>query len=366
MPPSEDDRCGKRTMSKPKDPKTVTDSSVLKYLSVTEMADIVKQTMPFVQRVDKLTRNELCTMLGPYTHRITEMVTSNKKRKNDAGGFRLLRYDGANSCYIDSLLTALFLGAPVQKKGWVESVFLRMKKSPLMPKLQEIYTQMHMGGLGSEGNRRGRSSAFMATELRKTMQRVFPHGEWRRTQNDPNEVLELLDIPADMKVELTLRDKTKRQEKWPINTLPVEIDRLRAFEEKGRAFNVKRLFPKSKQSGTGIRVRVLATPSLYVPVFRAYWQSTNKEKKLYTPVIAPATLSFGGDEELKLRALIIHNGRSTSSGHYTAVLRLGGKGPWVLYDDMEAEVEVIGPSLADVWAWDDGYFSRNVAGIFYS
>lgn len=364
---SEEDRCGKRTKNKPKDIQTISETSILKYLSVGEMVDVVKETMPYIERVSKLTRNELCSMLESYTPQITEVVTSHKTRMN--GRFRLLQYDGANSCFLDSLLTALFLSAPVRKRGWVESVLLRMD-NPLVPKMRRIYTLMRLGWpqpVHETKRYRRRSHAFMATELRQTMQRTFPYGEWMMTQNDPNEVLELMGIPAtDLRVELTLRDKTKRQERWPINTLVVEIETLKAYDGRGRPFNIKRVFPEAKLS-TGVRVRVVdRPPALYIPVLRAFWNDMKREKKLHTPVIAPLTLNYHERAFLKLRALIIHNGRTTSSGHYTTVLRLGGKGPWVLYNDMEREVEVIGPTLADVWAWDDGYFSKNVAGIFYS
>ena len=54
-------------------------------------------------------------------------------------------------------------------------------------------------------------------------------------------------------------------------------------------------------------------------------------KKLYTPVIAPENLIIGGKTQLFLTSIITHVG-SSSGGHYTCYVKLSS-GDWIYYDD---------------------------------
>lgn len=347
------DDCGKR--KKQKVDKT---NGVLRGLSVHEMVELVKEYMPYVNRPQKLRRAELCATLGPFADQIATIIAKRAKRN-----VTHLKYDDANSCFIDTLLTSFFLSSKVSRRGWVESTLLRMEESPLVPEIRRLYTLMHMPPRIPGGT-------LTASLLRRAMQRHFPHGEWLHTQNDPNEVLELIGLPHDITVQLTLRNGSCRREKWAINTLSVDIDMIKDID----IFDLRTMFRQGKQDkDTGIITRVIHAPALYVPVFRGMaigsWRSGRK-KKLTTPVIAPSrpNLPYLKDgRPLKLRAIVVHMGSNTDSGHYVAALRIKGKGPWVLYDDMNpTRQRQIGYKLSEVWEWDNGFVAQNAVGFFYS
>lgn len=315
-------------------------------MTVAEMASVVRKLMPYIAGAKKMHREELCALLRP----IARIMPAPSSERRMSVVHTWLKYDGQNSCYLDSLLTALFH----DDFPWVTKTLLRIKDSPLTPSLQRIFTLMRLPNL---------PAPLLARIVRLKLNDSFDDSEidWLRNQCDPNDVLRVMNLPSDVRVKVTLSDGEQRKEKWAMNAFAIERERL----ARGKKLNIGRMFPEFPLAH-GSKALVTKARALYIPVERAIHQVVNSrvvEKKLQTSVKGPSMLRIGSDE-LKLRAILVHNGKSTQHGHYTAVIRRNKT--WKLYDDMSnGEPKRIASSTKDLWSMEDGYISRNVAGFFY-
>jgi ubiquitin C-terminal hydrolase len=89
-------------------------------------------------------------------------------------------------------------------------------------------------------------------------------------------------------------------------------------------------------------------------------------EKMLAPYQFPEKIKVSGAEgdALVLKSIIIHNGRGTTSGHYTCIIKQGSN--WMHYDDMVSSLALIGAKFADIAKWKDGYALRNCTQLFYS
>lgn len=274
------------------------------------------------------------------------------QRKTKARAVNLLEYDGNNSCYIDSLVVALFAS---YANKWIVDTFLKgSSKNKVRQVLRMLYTQVRI-----------KDAPACVLRLRSAIKEYFDHHggvsadiEWMREQNDPNDVIdalcEALSIKADVHVE-ERTPSTKRHNKVRFNAFMVDAGVLMEHLSKHQVLHLDTFFPKFPISENSHMKILKIGGGLYIPIMRNWLD----EKKLRTIVLPPAKIL-----DAKLCAILIHNGKSPHYGHYTAILR--NKNGWVLYDDMDGgRVEDIGKKLGDVWKHDNRYVCKNMSGLLY-
>lgn len=330
-------------------------------LSVRDMQAIVRLYMPYVRGVSHMKRSELCTLLHPYILYLKEMhmVAESKTRLKTI--YHMLEYDGKNSCYIDSLLVALFASYATP---WVVKRFLMLCRGvsarggvmSVMQTMRAIYTHMRL----KHGDK-----DLCVMPLRNALSRYFNDNddgmddiEWTFTQNDPNDVLhaliKILKIKEDVSVTEVTPSLTRRK-KVMFNSFMIDQGLLHDALKEKRVVHVKDMFPKFPVSEKSYMMLDAIRGGLYIPVLRNWMD----ERKLKTLVTAPVNIL-----NAKLCAIVVHNGSEPDSGHYTTVLR--HKKQWVMYDDMRGGIShVIGPNMEDLWAWRQRYVCRNMAGLLY-
>lgn len=327
-------------------------------LTVTEMQKVVHQYMPYVKGITKLSRAELCELVVP----IMSKTNINLKQLDRVISVKnMLRYN-SNSCYMDSLLTALFMSYQTGST-WVLDTFLKTKlpdpPSEVLSAMRRIYTNMRLSNVKDIG----------AVELRKALKdhfavkspsHVLSNVEWTREQNDPFDLLQAINTVLEVQPTIKVKQwtlKTKTPTRFMYNALMVDVGMLREV----KTLKMKELFPKFPLSEfTAIEV-VDPKGGMYIQINRNWLD----EKKLKTNVV-PSRKIEGTAPESKpvyLRAMLVHNGLSPRHGHYTAAIHTH-KG-WVYYDDMEAEPISIGSKLNDALMWKKSYIMKNMTGLLY-
>ena len=352
------DECGKRQRKK----NAVAPDT--RSLSVSDMRSIVKLYMPYVRGVTHKKRSDLCKLLKPYTLHLSEMHTVASSKARLKSVYRMLEYDGRNSCYIDSLLVAFFYSYATPwiikrflmygKRGGEMHTGIQVKR--VLQVLRSLYTQMRL----KHGDKE-----LCVLPLRNALSHYFHEAdddmqdiEWTFTQNDPNDVLhaliKILRIKEDVKVTEHTPNISRRKNVM-FNSFMIDQGLLYQALQERRVVHIKDMFPKFPVSEKTSMVVDHIKGGLYIPILRNWMD----EQKLKTLVTAPVSIL-----NAKLCAILIHNGSEPDSGHYTTVLR--HKKQWVMYDDMNGGVShVIGPSMDDLWSYKKRYVCRNMAGLLY-
>ena len=155
-------------------------------LTVNEMRERLKA------RVNAMKRSELCEAMMNLKPKLKPKLKLKPKQTG------LLAYNGANSCYIDSTLMALFQ----VDHAWLNRHFLskapvylplRDLVSKIQAELQSIYKHIHGAGAAPLKCSNIRK---MFTQFDKEYQVVYKRRveriEWRRTQQEPRDVLDIL------------------------------------------------------------------------------------------------------------------------------------------------------------------------------
>jgi len=345
----EQEDCGKR-VSKKTNPIHI---QTLKPMSVKEMRAIAKRYMPYLHMTDMNTRQALCTLLRPYMTSINDMY-KNAMNNKELKVRRFPMYDGRNSCYLDSLLVALFASYATP---WIIKRFLTTSQpsgEPVLKALRMLYTQMRVPG-----------HCMLAQPLRIALRQYYREHpdrmrgiEWTYSQNDPNDVLHALIQILNIKEDIWVTEHTpttSRKKRVMFNTFMLDQGLLHLAAKERRVVFVRDLFPEFVMSEKTKMVIEKIGGGLYIPILRNWMD----ESKLKTLVVAPASIM-----DATLKAILVHNGSSPVSGHYTTVLR--SKNQWVLYDDMKGGVsQVIGRTMEDLWRWNDKYICKNMAGLLY-
>lgn len=206
--PTQPEKCGKRKR------KQVVEGT-LQHLSVAEM----RKLLPHVKNVGRLARAKLCALL------------------NVEQGY--IKYDGQNSCFVDTTITAL-LHRP--KNTWVKRNIL--KKTPPYqdyPALQKIALDIRSAITELYNVIQGGFKTTTCSQLRTLFKnfdllyaKTFPQYkpktiEWTHSQQEPADVANMLskifDIPADIRYKFTSSTE-KRVESHPFNHPVINFDVL--------------------------------------------------------------------------------------------------------------------------------------------
>jgi hypothetical protein len=265
-----------------------------------------------------------------------------------------------NSCFIDSLLVALFHF----KNRVIYNMFFRTNKLEhryalrIQAELYNIYEYINKSK-DIENKQCNMIRKYLEKYYRELVKinennRIFFNNRdnWLTQQIDVFELITYFDKIFNFKINVRIRDgdnkykKNMIQEisssyligksKLDISTLiPNRLDRY-DFDSNNYYKNSKGKLIKYYEK----EYNILKTNGvLIIDIYR----NIGDETKLATKIVYPNAIKIPGDKkDLKLRSIILHKGETVESGHYTALLKRNGK--TYEYDDIrETKLKEISP-----------------------
>lgn len=366
MSQSQGDSCGKR--KKPTAP-----SNSLLSMSVDDM----RKKLKGAKKLSTLKRRQLCDLLIQMGYKPKTPSPSSKL----AMGY--IKYDGSNSCYVDTMLTALLHRPNV--KWVVTNILKKVPPHANHPKLQAIaleiqsaivllYKTIHKGNTIANCSRLRSLFRDFDKEYSATHSFKIPHIEWTHSQQEPTDVANILmrifGIKEDVKMKMTSKT-TKRTELRYFNSPLIDIGELKMH----RKIYMKSYVPiftdsfiNEKDGKPYTKVtRVVKASLLQVNVSRNFLN----EEKVTTPVIPEEEFkvcSAASVEDckkiLKCVSILIHHGSSPKGGHYTCMIKSHKDDKWYHYDDMNSKYVLIG-GFDTMLRWRKGYVTRNLVSCVY-
>lgn len=372
-------RCGKR--------QNVNSSHKLERLSVAELRRLVEKldsssnSSSKFKNISRMTRAELCKAyhsLAASSHK-SAMGNSNSNsnsNSNTGAAIGMLRYDGQNSCYVDTTLTALFhlknkwitrniikkRDVHVQKKR-VETVFSKMQREII-----ELYDHIQMNGDDEEGatcsTLRSMFAKFDAA-YQKDYGVKLERINWLAAQQEPRDVMDVLTRAYDIKPDVCVSvyrgsnslSTSSTNMRVHFNAPYISPDILK----ENKSLKLSSVFPIMKETLPNGKTQITKyTKADFIVVnIGRNWLD---EKKLTTPVLPQRKVKLEDESKLELVSIICHHGRQTTSGHYTAFLK--HKGTWWLYDDMSSKMKNVG-RFAEMVVYDRQCAMRNSVAFVY-
>jgi hypothetical protein len=280
-----------------------------------------------------------------------------------------------NSCYIDSLLVALFHF----KNRVIYNMFFKNKlehKYALRIQEELYYIYKYINNKDDIENKQcNMIRKYLEKYYRDLLKinennRIFFNNRdnWITKQIDVFELITYLDKIFDFKNNIYVKDgnnKYKRNLIYEVSSLYLmgkskfDISSIIPNRIDTYNFDKKNYFKNSK--GKLIKhydkeYNILKTNGvLLVEIYR----NIGDETKLATKIIYPNTIKIEGDKkELKLRSIILHKGDTVENGHYTALLKRNGK--TYEYDDIN-EVK-----LNEITAEYEKKMRKNIVCLVYS
>jgi hypothetical protein len=295
----------------------------------------------------------------------TKQNNSNSSEKcAKLGGFI---YDNKNSCYLDSILMALFHS----KDKYIEKILLKNDIKDDNPDLLKLKKdiQEELNRLANVIYSEEKSSAQQlrklftdASELIKDKKRtsdLFAYN-WTSHQRDPIDVYTLLEMLFEIKPELLIEEKKfdnankdlPGKPKVRNSTESIFIKTYFEIEEKepDKIYKISEMIPKhgvetdgiSGKTGNGrlkgeriisiTDVTYIKSPILGIITSR---NSRSSGQKLMANIIPSLSLKLEGNTKyLILKSIIVHHG-SASGGHYMAYIKCSDN--WYFYNDMDFE-----------------------------
>lgn len=305
--------CGKRKA------QVVKSDDPLKNMSVPEMRGFIKEKLPNIRGLSRLRRKELCDLI--------------KKKKLMHVFIHASLTNTANSCYIDTFLTALFffkssfvndiiLAAPVSH----ENDRLREMGEDIRQELIRIKTLLQTKKSKQETCSRLRRmfQDFDRVYARTYPKRQIENVDWTSAQNEP------LDIVSMLNRIFQIPDTIQTNKGMTMGFGAPSI-----FTGDAEKLKVKDFIPVTRNylddQDRYDELEYTSGNFMYVAINRGY-QDGDKSETLVKPVMQ---IKIKNElKPLKLRAIMIHQGASIHGGHYVALLRKQGK--WIYYNDLSS------------------------------
>jgi hypothetical protein len=284
-----------------------------------------------------------------------------------------VRYDGNNSCYVDSLMVSLFntkndmikkilLGSPI--KYYEKCPELLDYGNKIREELIKIYDTISLQKKNSELTECKNFRLLLQKyykSYKKYVNKTYDTIEWTATQNDYADILSFLAIIFDIPDVLKYKLNDRIEYKYFVDLF--SLDELLITDK----IYIKDFYPKyektfESENEYGLiekftkKIEYVSAPFLFILFNRIF-----VSEKLKTKIIPSLKIKLKENpHNLYLNSIIIHRGRK-NYGHYTCLYEC--KGVWYEYDDMNvSNITIIG-SLDDIIA-DDNY-TENITGLFY-
>lgn len=287
-----------------------------------------------------------------------------------------------NSCYIDSLLVALFinndkfikdilLNAKVNDYGSKE---LKIIGEDIRSHLRNIYDLINLSNfketITCHNLRILLNKYYKLLKQLKPINLIGSNDNWTNTQNDVFELFEFFKVIFDIKNTTKFVDANNSPNYsdfsilLPIDFLlntdkPLKISKIYPLTKvkyrlkEGNEF-INKLGKKQKTYYK--TTEILKADKLFIKIYRNIGSL-----KLDTIIIPAKTLKLKENNfKLSLNSIIIHYG-SNKGGHYTCIYKCNNK--WYEYNDMKNKLTLIG-TLSDVY--NNPIYSSNIVGLLYS
>jgi len=380
-------KCGKKKIKKPS-PETYQNLSV---------NDMKLQLKGFIKNIHKLNRQELCNelykLLSQKTlpkekkiiikkqnealkenpSKIIKKVVLKEPSASNVQQLGFIKYDGSNSCYIDSTIFSLFhtpnkyiKNILIKNNIKVDDKLYKIKKN-IREEILTLYNDLHKNYNKDSKCSHLRSLFSSFDKQYKQIHNIKSQSiEWTHSQQEPrdviNMILKIFDTPQTIKVKVITKSDKRIEKRW-FNDPIIDIDVLMSH----RKIYLKDYFPKNTEIYTlenDIKFKkiseIIDSNFLIINITRNFLN----EEKIITPVIPEEHITLTNKKQLNCASILIHLGNGTSGGHYTCVFKYFKDDKWYHYDDMNNEYKLIG-SFTDMLKWNHGFVKKNMVMCNY-
>lgn len=329
--------------------------SIKSKLTKKDYITLIKQTYPHYVYLDKYTLNEL------------QEIYNRKCNNID------IYYDGANSCYIDSLLVALF-----NKKNLIiedllfNSTIIDYKNDDLKKyanaiknELLKLYKKISFQDLNTEINKcinlRKLFQNFLNVYIKK-INKKFNKINWTTGQNDYTDILTFLRIIFKIPDTLKINRNNNIVYSYFLDVFPLDI-----FINANDILYIKDYYPKYSNTFTYFDdndieysytdiIEYLSAPILFIQLNRIY-----NHEKLDTIIIPTLKLKLKENKHpLYLNSILIQQYGTVDYGHYICLYECNNI--WYEFNDLNKKNKKIG-SFNKILENED--YTRNITGLYY-
>lgn len=319
-----------------------------------------------------------------------------------------------NSCYIDSLMVALFHGQQGLDESWEQALFgngpvkhlhhqthkeviqLTVQSEKIKREIQRISRNMLVHQSDEPRATLCRNLRYMLARYQLMYtSKVSPTAEvvdWKNDQLEPLDILRTLQSMfvtspiVQVRKEILVSNSTTKKPRSSqlklhdssliadnfIDIISPEDLNNDNKDEHGH-IKLQRFYPQSTRetpptdSTKGYKRRFerltrITTPLLFIHVTRIVSYDGMNVVKNTTPVLPLQEMKLGDGNILKLSSIILHHGGATG-GHYTCVYKCGHN--FYEYNDVpKNKVRYLG-SFNDVKEFNNGYILRNAVSFVY-
>lgn len=340
----------------------------------------IKELYPYYKNLEKMKINELNDILNK---RCNNILINNERF----------------SCYLDSLLVALFHDDNTYiKELFLNSSFNNLKNDKLIDLANKIKEELisiysYIQNINNDNNKN------YCKNLRKLFQNFYnikyPKNNinWIDDQLEPLDVINMLNEIFNIKKETKINIKQFASNK--INKTII-FKKLKLIDNKNILNDFYSIIPLDKLlSGDNIKIKKYYPIMTDDTIFSSdnLWKPNSKDKylrkiekttflsskflfihinrnldlgseknKLETKIIPALKIKMKENKlNLYLKSIIIHHGRY-GGGHYTTLYICKGK--WYEYDDLRTKVKIIG-DFDDLCKYNDEYYLKNCTNLLY-
>lgn len=324
-------------------------------LTKTDYITLIKQKYPHYIYLDKYTLDEL------------KLIYKRKCNNID------IYYDGVNSCYIDSLMVALFN----KKNPIIEEIILNSSVkdynndnltkigSNIKIELFKLYRKISLQDVNEDINKCVNLRKLFQdyiTIYRKNVNPKYDKIEWTQAQNDYTDVLTFLQIIFNIPDTLKYSKNNRIENRYFLDVFPLDI-----FLNANGVIKIKDYYPKYSNSFTyeddnNIEIKYtdtieyLSTPLLFIQFNRIF-----DGEKLDTIIIPSLKIKLKNNKyPLYLNAIIIQKYGTVNFGHYICLYECNNI--WYEFDDLKRKNIKIG-SFDRILDNED--YTRNITGLYY-
>lgn len=342
--------------------------------------------------------------LYPYYKNLQKMSIAELQEIYDKDCDNFLLKNDYNSCYMDSLFTALFH----DKNKNIYNLFFKsqlqnfkdIKLNKLASDIREELLKIYIT-IFDEKNK----ETMICKNLRKLfhnfskLYNINHDLKWKTEQLEPIDVINILSnifiFKKNTKINVKRYGSNKKTKTINYKNITLLSDKtfLKDFSSiisidnllSSDKVEIKSLFPKTvedtifdadnlwkphsssfKKDDTYLRkiekITYLSSKFLFIHVNRVLKLGGRNYQKIKTPVIPALKIKLKeNDSNLYLKSIIIHHGEF-GGGHYTTLFVC--KGVWYEFDDLTSKIRLVG-TFEDLCKNNNGYNLENCTNILY-
>lgn len=329
--------------------------------------------------------------LYPYYKNIAILPKNSLKEILDKKCNYITLSNESNSCYLDSLLVALFN----DNNDMIKKMFLETKLKETDDKLIKIAEEIRQELIIIYDIIQNGNQNFFCKNLRKLFHNYYIHKkmenkDWKNEQLEPFDVLNLLQeifaIKSKTKYNIKVYGANNKKNKKLIrNNIITDnnfISNIEMEQMKNKELMLKKIYPKytdnvlfdnnnlwKPTSNDKYKYKItmkkyLAGKFLFIHVNRNIINyTTGYKNKLNTKIIPEIKMKLKDNKfNIYLRSMIIHHGEA-EGGHYTTIYEC--KGLWYEYDDISNNKKKLLGTFENICNINNSYYLKNLTNLIY-